>query len=75
MVLCAANADHSAVALIEPPASAKAGDRVTFAGYTGEPAPAAQVAKKKILEKVAPDVSIPRISYLRICVSSSFVAC
>lgn len=56
MVLCAANADHTAVALIEPPASSKAGDRVTFDGYSGEPAPAAQVAKKKILEKVAPDL-------------------
>lgn len=56
MVLCACNADHSAVKLVQPPADAAPGDRVTFPGFTGEPASAAQVAKKKILEKLAPQL-------------------
>jgi aminoacyl tRNA synthase complex-interacting multifunctional protein 1 len=56
MVLCTANADHSEVTLLVPPANSKPGDRVTFAGFSGEPAPAAQVAKKKLLEKLAPEV-------------------
>jgi tRNA-binding EMAP/Myf-like protein len=57
MVLCTSNADHTQVKLLEPPANSKPGDRVTFVGFSGEPAPAAQVAKKKLLEKLAPDVS------------------
>lgn len=56
MVLCACNADHSEVKLLDPPASASIGDRVTFPGYSGEPAQPNQVAKKKILEKLAPMV-------------------
>ena len=54
MVLCACNSDHTVVKLVEPPSSALPGDRITFPGYTSEPAPANQVAKKKILEKLAP---------------------
>lgn len=56
MVLCACNEDHSVVRLLEPPDSAIAGDRVSFPGFSGEPAAPAHVAKKKILEKLAPQV-------------------
>lgn len=55
MVICACNDDHSIVKLLDIPDSAIAGDRVTFPGFeSGEAAPAAQVGKKKILEKLAP---------------------
>lgn len=56
MVLCACNADHSKVALLEPPVGAEAGQRVTFEGYTGDAATPSQVAKKKLLEKVLPEL-------------------
>jgi tRNA-binding EMAP/Myf-like protein len=54
MVLCACNADHSKVTLLEIPSNAKPGDRVTFKGFEGEPASSSVVAKKKILEGIAP---------------------
>ena len=58
MVICASNADHTVVKLLEPPEGANVGDRVVFDGFEGrEPASASQVAKKKILEKLAPNVS------------------
>jgi hypothetical protein len=56
MVLCAIGKDHSDVKLVEPPASANVGDRVDFAGFSGEPLPSSQVAKKKIFESLAPFV-------------------
>lgn len=56
MVLCATNADHTAVELVIPPEGVKIGERVTFEGLTGEPEPENKVAKKKILEKLAPDL-------------------
>ena len=59
MVLCAVSADHSAIKLVEPPVGAAAGERITFPGYTGEPASASAVAKKKILEKLGPQVRLP----------------
>lgn len=58
MVLCACNADKSAVKLLEPPAAANTGDRVVFGAFSGEPATPAQVAKKKIFETLAPLVSV-----------------
>lgn len=58
MVLCAVSADHTHIKLLEAPVAAKAGDRITFPGFTGEPASSAQMAKKKILEKLAPQVLI-----------------
>jgi len=55
MVLCACNDDHSKVAILEPPADAMPGDKVEFAGFEGkEAAQPNAVAKKKILEKLAP---------------------
>lgn len=57
MVLCASNADHTAVECMEPPEDAEIGQRVTFEGYTeGEPEPENKIGKKKIFEKVSPDL-------------------
>jgi aminoacyl tRNA synthase complex-interacting multifunctional protein 1 len=56
MVLCAVSKDHSAIKLVEPPADSAPGERIKFPGFNGEPASASQVAKKKILEKLAPGV-------------------
>lgn len=54
MLLCASTEDHEHGALIDPPEGAKIGERVTFAGFEGEPATPAQVQKKKYLEAVLP---------------------
>jgi methionine--tRNA ligase beta chain len=56
MVLCASNADHTAVEIVVPPAGATLGERVQFDGFAGEPEPENKVAKKKVFEKVAPDL-------------------
>lgn len=57
MVLCASNADHTAVECMEPPDDAAIGERIIFEGYTeGEPEPENKIAKKKIFEKIAPDL-------------------
>lgn len=37
MVLAASNEDHTKVELVDPPAGAKVGERVTFEGYNGDP--------------------------------------
>lgn len=47
-VLCASNADHTAVKTIEPPAGAAPGARVTVQGTEGEPATPSQIQKKKV---------------------------
>ena len=58
MLLCASNADHTAVEPLDPPAGAAPGDRVLLAGVDADAAPAPatanQVAKKKIWEGVQP---------------------
>merc|ERR1712194_411793 len=46
MVLCASNADHSKVLIVEPPAGAKVGDRVSFGNLAME--------KKKLWPKAQP---------------------
>eukprot|EP00584_Thalassiosira_punctigera_P019498 CAMPEP_0172555216 /NCGR_PEP_ID=MMETSP1067-20121228/58303_1 /TAXON_ID=265564 ORGANISM="Thalassiosira punctigera, Strain Tpunct2005C2" /NCGR_SAMPLE_ID=MMETSP1067 /ASSEMBLY_ACC=CAM_ASM_000444 /LENGTH=485 /DNA_ID=CAMNT_0013343729 /DNA_START=44 /DNA_END=1501 /DNA_ORIENTATION=+ len=56
MVLCASNADHTSVEFAVPPEGAKIGERITFEGYEGEPEPENKVAKKKIFDKLAPDL-------------------
>lgn len=53
MVLAASNTDHSVVRLLEAPADAKPGDRICLGGTTGDPATPAQMAKKKIWEKLS----------------------
>eukprot|EP01038_Epipyxis_sp_PR26KG_P011014 gene11014-14793_t len=54
MVLCAVSKDHSVIKLLQPPNDAKIGDRVTFEGFNGDPAPPAHMTKKKIFENLAP---------------------
>mmetsp|Transcript_22952 Transcript_22952/g.41191 ORF Transcript_22952/g.41191 Transcript_22952/m.41191 type:complete len:483 (-) Transcript_22952:82-1530(-) len=56
MVLCASNADHTAVELAVPPEGAKIGERISFEGYEGEPEAENKVAKKKIFDKLSPDL-------------------
>lgn len=59
MVLCASNLDHTAVELVIPPGSASEivlGERILFEKYPGEPEAENKVAKKKIFEKVAPEL-------------------
>ena len=56
MVLCASNADHTGVEFAVPPEGAKVGERVMFEGYDGEPEPENKVAKKKMFDKLAPDL-------------------
>lgn len=52
MVLAATSAAGK-VELLEPPAGAKIGERVAFAGHTGEPANPSQMTKKKYFDTVA----------------------
>lgn len=59
MVLCASNADHSVVKLVNPPVDAAIGERVTipdfdFNGEDGAPFAENKVGKKKVFEKIAP---------------------
>lgn len=59
MVLCASNADHTEVQLVNPPVDAKIGERITvpdfdFEGEEGTPFAENKVGKKKIVEKLAP---------------------
>lgn len=62
MLLCASNADHTAVEPLDPPEGSNPGDRLGFdtdGARPGEaPAPASpnQVAKKKVWEGVQPDL-------------------
>jgi aminoacyl tRNA synthase complex-interacting multifunctional protein 1 len=72
MVLCASNADHTAVECMEPPADAKVGERVIFSGYEGEPEPESKIAKKKIFEAVSPDL---KTNADGICVWKDAVGC
>jgi glutamyl-tRNA synthetase len=59
MVLCASNADHTEVKLVNPPIDAKIGERVTipdfnFEGEEGQPFAENSLGKKKVFEKIAP---------------------
>lgn len=57
MVLCASNADHTAVEPLAPPAGAPVGERVWFGeagAEQGEAANPNQVQKKKLWEAVQP---------------------
>lgn len=60
MVLCASNnaeEEHSDVKFVIPPADSKIGERVVFDGIEMKEAePENKVAKKKIFEKLAPDL-------------------
>jgi len=54
MVLCASNADKSKLGFVTPPAGAKAGERVGFEGFPGEPEAAKKMDKKKGWEAIQP---------------------
>lgn len=54
MVLCASTPEK--VELMQPPANAKVGDRVTVEGFSGEPAPECN-PKNNIFGLVQPDLS------------------
>ena len=57
MVLCASNADHTRVEFVVPPPETPIGERVIFSNLTmAEPEPENKVAKKKIAEKLLPDL-------------------
>ncbi|KAI3424611.1 Methionyl-tRNA synthetase [Psidium guajava] len=55
MVLCASNKENTEVELIEPPESAKVGERVTFPGFEGTPDDVLN-PKKKVWETLQPDL-------------------
>ncbi|XP_031262295.1 probable methionine--tRNA ligase [Pistacia vera] len=55
MILCASSSDHTKVELVEPPKSAKIGERVTFPGFEGEPDDVLN-PKKKVWETVQVDL-------------------
>jgi glutamyl-tRNA synthetase len=60
MVLCASNADHSDVKLVNPPIDAKIGERVTIPDFdfddaeNGAPYAENKLGKKKVFEGLAP---------------------
>jgi len=56
MVMCASNDDHTKVEFAVPPEGAQIGERVMFEGHDGEPEAENKVAKKKMFEKLAPDL-------------------
>ena len=58
MVLCGSNADHTAVELVDPPAGAQIGERVTFEGHDGDACTPAQLEKKKVVQNVAPGFAV-----------------
>lgn len=59
MVLCAGNADHTAVELLVPPPTAKAGDIVTLEGIIRKPAEDINLSRKNNpWDKVCPEMKI-----------------
>ncbi|CAJ1937762.1 unnamed protein product [Cylindrotheca closterium] len=54
MVLCASNGEMTE--FVEPPADAAIGERISTEGFSGEPASENQVGKKKMLDKIFPDL-------------------
>ncbi|XP_042410193.1 probable methionine--tRNA ligase [Zingiber officinale] len=70
MVLAASNDDHTKVELVDPPSSAKVGERVTFLGYSGEPNSVLN-AKSKVWEKLQVDLQSNKewLPVIRMCLS------
>ena len=54
MLLCASTEDHAKGALISPPEGSPVGERIQFAGISGEPFTPNQVHKKKLVESILP---------------------
>ena len=67
MVLCASNADHTAVEIVTPPPNATLGERIVFHGLdqTKVAEPESKVAKKKIFESIAPDLVTNEEGYVQ----------
>lgn len=63
MVLCASNADHTAVEFVVPAPDSVIGERVVFDGLDASavPEPETKVAKKKIFEGIAPDLKTDKV--------------
>ena len=59
MVMCASNEDHTTVDFVVPPEGAKNGEKVSFAGFEGEPVEVL-VPKKKMFEACAPKLRTKR---------------
>ena len=57
MVMCSSNDDHTAVQLVVPDGPCSPGDRVVTEGFVTDPEPENKIAKKKIFEKVAPELT------------------
>jgi len=57
MVMCAANEDGSKVEFVVPPEGAEVGERILVEGFDGEPATENQIIKKKMLDKIFPDLA------------------
>jgi aminoacyl tRNA synthase complex-interacting multifunctional protein 1 len=58
MVLCASSEGKGDVKILEPPAGAVPGERVSFQGHEAPPAAPSRMAKKKILEAVLPGLKV-----------------
>ena len=56
MVLCAGNAEHTAVEFVDVPEGAKNGERVFIEGEVGEPMGPGGMKKKKIFEACAKEL-------------------
>ena len=56
MVLCAGNAEHTAVEFVDVPEGAKIGERVFIEGDTGDPIGPGSMKKKKIFDKLSKDL-------------------
>jgi len=56
MVLCASNGDHTKVEFVVPPPDAPIGERIVFGDLEGDPEPENKVGKKKMLEKLLPEL-------------------
>mmetsp|Transcript_6549 Transcript_6549/g.9575 ORF Transcript_6549/g.9575 Transcript_6549/m.9575 type:complete len:797 (-) Transcript_6549:71-2461(-) len=54
MVLCASNDDRTE--FVEPPADAAVGERIIVEGFEGDAATENQVGKKKMMDKIFPDL-------------------
>ncbi|KAF3331025.1 putative methionine--tRNA ligase isoform X2 [Carex littledalei] len=55
MVLAVSSKEHTEIELVEPPESAKIGERITFPGYSGEP-DGMLTAKSKVWEQIQADL-------------------
>lgn len=55
MVLCASDANKTALDFVLPPAGAAVGERIVWEGFSGEPETAKKMDKKKAWEAIQPE--------------------